>query len=161
MTTLPTQTALNSLAMREDAIYEQLARYLNINWPQVIYHFDQSGMWTSSHKARNLYGKLNRRAWPDLLIAAPRTIKYDKKDPHKDIHFHGLFLEIKREGTRLYRRDGSYASSHIAEQDAQLERLRGLGYVAQFGVGYDQCVEYIESYLDPYGINIKEEGVMF
>src|SRR4051812_11082576 len=58
--------------MTENALYEQLARYMNLQHPDVPYHFDLSGLWTPSHKARNLYGRLNRRAWPDLFIGIPR-----------------------------------------------------------------------------------------
>ena len=57
--------------------------------------------------------------------------------------------ELKREGTRLRKLNGSWASEQIAEQADQLESLAAQGYVALFAVGLDQAIEFIESYLDP------------
>ncbi|WP_096303463.1 hypothetical protein [Jatrophihabitans sp. GAS493] len=54
---------------------------------------------------------------------------------------------MKREGTRLKKRNGDWASEHIEEQAAVLGQLQDQGYYAVFAVGYDQAVEYIEEYL--------------
>lgn len=127
--------------MKEEDLYEQLARYLNLKHPRVPYHFDLSGLWTPSHRLRNLYGRLNARAWPDLFIAKPvfleRTVNVA----------HGMFVELKREGTKLKKRNGDWASAHIEEQADVLDKLAAQGYIAQFAVGYDEAVELIESYL--------------
>lgn len=125
--------------MREDALYEQLARYLNLKHPGTVFHFDLSGVWTPSHKARNLYGRLNRRAWPDLFIAQAGHME--------DVPYSGLFIELKREGTRLRKKTGEWASEHIAEQAAVLAELAGLGFGAAFAVGFDEAAELIDNYL--------------
>lgn len=135
--------------MKEDHLYEQIAQYMNLKHPAIIYHFDLSGLWTPSHKARNLYGRLNRRAWPDLLMALPRRAPIEALD-HGIIQsdtYSGLFLELKREGTRLKKRDGSWANDHVAEQAVVLEQLAEQGYIAQFAVGFEQAVDIIESYI--------------
>lgn len=76
------------------------------------------------------------RAWPDLFIAEPRG------------GFAGLFLELKREGTTVYLKDGSLtANKHIREQAAALESLRKRGYEAGFAIGFDEARAEIESYL--------------
>lgn len=129
--------------MTENDLYELVAHYLNISYPRVLYRFDQGGMWTGSHKARNLYGRLNRRAWPDLLIA--RSTMFDGTvNPCA-----GLFLELKREATKLKNRKGEWATAHIKEQAEVLERLREQGYYAEFAVGFDQATQYIDAYLNP------------
>src|SRR4051794_462322 len=103
--------------MTEADLYEQIAQYMNLKHPGVLYHFDLSGLWTPSHKARNLYGRLNRRAWPDLFIAK-RAYSYSLNEDGQKTYqldspiYPGLFLEIKRDGTRLKKRDGSWASDH-------------------------------------------------
>src|SRR4051794_41110791 len=103
--------------MTENRLYEQIAQYLNLKYPNVPYRFDQGGMWTSSHKARNLYGRLNSRAWPDLFIA--KSTMFDGTvNPCA-----GLFLELKRDGTRIQKKDGSWATPHIAEQSVVLSDL--------------------------------------
>lgn len=127
--------------MTETQIYEQIARYLNFKHPKVIYHFDLSGIHNPSPRTRGLYSRLNGRAFPDLFIAKSvfRTESVDVAN--------GMFLEIKREGTRLTKRDGSWASPHIAEQAAMLEALAAQGYIAQLACGLDEALELIESYL--------------
>lgn len=140
----------------EENLYEQVARYMALKHPDVLYHFDLSGMWTSSHHLRNLYGRLNRRAFPDLFIY--RTTMFDgTTNPCA-----GLALELKREGTKLkrtkdltkllkgdthLRRAGDWWDAHIEEQAAVLDELRNSGYYAEFAVGLATAVMLIDSYL--------------
>lgn len=129
--------------MTENDLYEQLAQYLTLKHPELdgLWHFDTAGLWTPSHKLRNLYGRLNRRAWPDLMIPVPVFM------PGSTEVYSGLFIELKRSGTRLKKRDGSWANEHIAEQASMLDDLRARGYIAQFAVGLTEATELIESYL--------------
>src|SRR3954451_7317011 len=99
--------------MREDDLYGQIAQYIRVKYPGVPYHFDLSGMWTPSHKARNLYGRVNERAWPDLFVAKQAYAYSTNEQGLKTFMadgpvYPGLFLELKREGTRLKKRDGSW-----------------------------------------------------
>lgn len=115
-----------------------LARFLSLQYPDVLFHFDYgSGVKLNIGQAiKNK--KLNKRAWPDLLIAEARG-------GHA-----GLFLELKREGTKLYKRDGSLRrlhGSHEPEQADTLLALRFRGYQAQFAIGYDDAVMQITDYL--------------
>lgn len=122
--------------MKETDLYEQIAQYLNLKYPHVIYHFDLSGMWTPSHQARNLYGRLNSRAFPDFVIYQPRGA------------YAGLAIEIKKEGTVLYKKDGTLrASEHVKEQNRMLARLRLASYSADFGIGFTQVRSIIDNYL--------------
>lgn len=125
----------------EEQLYEQLVRYLRLRYPDVPFHFDLSGLWTPSHRLRNLYGRLNNRAWPDLFIATPAVTETGER-------YHGLFLELKRDGSRLRKADGSWASAHIAEQALVLADLAEQRYVAQFAVGLAEAIELIDSYLE-------------
>jgi hypothetical protein len=117
-------------------LYEKVAQYLNLKHPDILYHFDLSGLWTSSHKARNLYGRLNRRAFPDLFI-------YQSVGD-----YNGLALEIKKDGVKLYKKDGTLrANPHHEEQELMLINLKLRGYYAQFTVGYEETVFVIEEYM--------------
>lgn len=124
--------------MTETDLYEMLAQYLNLRHPSVVYHFDLSGLWTPSHKARNLYGRLNKRAWPDLFIAGLGLQEYL-----------GLFIELKKEGTKLYLKDGvtMVANPHFREQAKVLDSLRAIGYKAEFACGFEQAKLLIDDYL--------------
>jgi hypothetical protein len=132
-----------SIAASENVLYEQLAHYLDIKYgnPKVLYYFDRAGVHNPSRFTRNMYARLNNRAWPDLLIDQPVIAPTTAA---------GLFLELKREGARLTKANGEYVSRHIAEQAVMLHALQDAGYVAQFACGFKEAVEMIDSYLHGY-----------
>ena len=73
-------------------------------------------------------------------------------------YYHGLFIELKREGTRIYKKDGvSFATSHLADQAKVLVALNRAGYLAMFAIGFDQAKQIIDEYLG----GPKEEVVEF
>ena len=92
------------------------------------------------------------RGYPDLFIAKPKEIKvktalgggYSLVETNP---LGGLYLEIKKDGEKLTKKDGSWRTPHIAEQAEMLERLRRAGYKAEFGVGLDECKQIIDEYL--------------
>jgi len=65
--------------------------------------------------------------------------------------FNGLFIELKIEGTKLTKKDGSMFAGakgiHINNQVSEMNRLKQLGYYATFGIGYDHCTSIIDAYL--------------
>lgn len=63
------------------------------------------------------------------------------------LSFHGLYIELKKEGTRLKKKNGDWANKHIAEQADVLGRLRMRGYCAEFAVGFDEAKKIIDEYL--------------
>lgn len=140
---------MRSVGSEEDLAF-MLSRYIRINYPNVVAHFDfGSGTKLTIGQARK-QKRLNARAYPDLFIAKPVHVAGVGT-------YCGMFLEIKRAGTRLTRRDGEWASEHLSEQAAVLDDLRDAGYVAQFGVGFDDCQELIDSYLAGYTL-VGEQG---
>lgn len=123
-------------------MYEQLAQYVALKYPNILSHFDLSGVHNPSHKTRNLYARLNvRRGFPDFALY------HSVMMPDSTNVYFGLFLEIKAPGIRLKKRDGSWSNSHVAEQAAVLDALQEAGYIAQFAVGLEECIELVESYL--------------
>lgn len=60
---------------------------------------------------------------------------------------HGLYIELKKDGTRLKKKDGNWATEHIAEQAETLEQLRKEGYKAEFAIGFEQAKKIIDEYL--------------
>ena len=75
------------------------------------------------------------RAFPDLVIYEPRG------------NYHGLFIELKAEGTRLYKRNLTPVTEHIKEQLNMLDKLYERGYCARFAVGFDEAKKLIDEYL--------------
>lgn len=133
--------------MREIDLQAQVADYLRLQYPDVIFHSDfGSGIKLTMGQAikqKRLNG--GRRSWPDMFVAKAKLMQ--TKDGMPFIK-HGLFLELKKDGVRILKRDGSYvADEHIREQAKMLESLECEGYEARFAVGFDQAKQIIDDYI--------------
>lgn len=123
--------------MKEAEIQQCVADYLRLQYPNVIFHSDfGSGIKLTMGQAvkqKRLNG--GRRAWPDMFVAES-TLDYS-----------GLFIELKKDGTRLKKQNGEWSSEHIAEQARMLSELQARGYKADFALGFDQAKNLIDDYL--------------
>ena len=144
--------------MTEHDMYMQIADYMRYQYPEVIYRFDLAAdLKLSIGQAKKHKRLQGRRGYPDLFIAEPKNVKAKCKvitdgDVIKESHFldqkYGLFIELKKAGTRIYRKDGRLVSdAHIREQFDMLEQLRQRGYVAEFACGFDEAKKIIDEYL--------------
>lgn len=133
--------------MKESTLQCHVADYLRLQYPHVLFHSDfGSGIKLTPGQSRIQYRQNGgRRGWPDLFIA--ETVIVKKKDgTFKGLS--GLFVELKREGTRILKKDGTLvADRHIREQYALLMELERRGYMARFAVGFDQAKQIIDEYL--------------
>jgi len=144
----------------------QVADYLRLQYPDVMFHSDYgSGIkLTMGQAIKQKRQNGGRRAWPDMFIAEPTYckgwVKIVKKLNAKLEDFdsapkfelkekkYGLFIELKKAGTRIYKKDGTLvADEHIREQFDILEQLRKRGYVAEFACGFDEAKKIIDEYL--------------
>jgi hypothetical protein len=123
----------------EENIHLQVADYLCLQYPDVIFRTDAGGIKLTKGQALKL-ARLNghTRAYPDLFIAEPRM----------DGAWGGLYLELKKEGTRIWLKNGELTKDkHIREQYEMLLKLAGRGYVAKFACGFDEAKNIIDRYL--------------
>lgn len=120
---------------KEYIICKQIATYLRLQYPDVIFRFDMAGLNLSMAQAGMNKVIQCGKGWPDLFIAEPRH-------PYK-----GLFLEIKADGVKLHKKDMSFTSPHLEEQNYMMLRLRKRGYSANFVIGFDQAKNEIDMYL--------------
>lgn len=132
--------------MTELEVQIQVADYLRLRYPDVLFHSDYgSGLRLTPGQAikqKRLQG--GRRSWPDMFIGEPKLTMQDDMP----IYMHGLFIELKKAGTRIYRKDGRLVSdAHIREQFDMLEQLRQRGYMAEFACGFDEARKIIDEYL--------------
>ena len=131
--------------MNESDIQAMVADYLRLRYPGVLFHSDfGSGIKLTMGQAikqKRLQG--GRRAWPDMFIAEPKTVMREGDKYYYD----GLFIELKREGTRLTKKNGEPANDHIKEQLDLLAELSLRGYAASFAVGFDEAKKIIDEYL--------------
>lgn len=134
----------NKKAKKEEKVQILVCDYIRAKYPDVIFQCDlASGLklpiWISAqHKKMR-----SSRGMPDLFIAKPMMDKFIDK-----LGYNGLFIELKREGVKIFKKDGELvADEHIREQAAILERLRDNGYAAEFACGFEQAIEIIDQYL--------------
>jgi hypothetical protein len=113
-----------------------VCNYIKLQYPEAIFMTDvAAGMRLSVGQAVMASRMRSSRGLPDLFIAAARNGK------------HGLFVELKRAGIKIYKKDGkTFADQHLYEQALLLERLRSYGYEAEFAIGFDEAQKIIDKY---------------
>ena len=126
--------------MRKNEEYElckAIATYIRLQYPGIMHHYDLAGLNLSMAQAGMMKAIQGQRGFPDLFILEPRGV------------YHGLFLEVKKEKTKLRKRDGyTPATPHIEEQIIMREDLLKRGYMCEFGIGFQECKEIIDNYLN-------------
>jgi hypothetical protein len=128
---------------REYQICQAISMYLRYQFPNVIFHFDYAGLHHTKTQAGKMKAIQGNKGYPDLFIAEPGG--YYKGIPNR--FWHGLFIEIKVEGTKLLNKSLQPATDHLTEQFQMIQALREKGYKAEFGVGFDECKKIIGEYL--------------
>lgn len=127
---------------KEENLHLRVCDYLRKNYPNVLFRTDfSSGMKMTPGQAAKHKKFQKSRAWPDLFIACSDRDGWEIKEC-------GLFLELKAEGTKLYKKNGEMvANKHYQEQAEMLEKLRSEGYAAEFAIGYKDAIKQIHEYL--------------
>ena len=127
--------------MNEHELYKLIAQYLQVQYPDVIYRFDLAADLKLTAGQAAKHKMLHpTRGYPDLFIAEPELLDNGEGS-------YGLFIELKKEGTRIKKKNGEWASDHIAEQAEMLERLEFRGYKAVFCCGFDETKQVLDNYL--------------
>jgi hypothetical protein len=123
---------------REKKISIELAKYINLQYPDVIFFPDASGVRLTMGQAIQLrVQRCNRYKIPDFFILEPKGV------------YNGLILELKKEGESPYLKDGNLSNSkHIQEQHKSMLKLRSVGYFADFAVGLDEAIYRVNWYMN-------------
>lgn len=131
----------------EENLQVMVADYLRLQYPNVLFHSDYGSGINLTIGQAVIQKRQNggRRAWPDMFIAKSGLEIWGPSDDRCLVY--GLFIELKKDGTRLKKKDGSWATEHIAEQAETLEKLRQAGYKAEFAVGFEEAKNLIDNYL--------------
>lgn len=137
----------------EAQLHEQVCDYLRLQYPGVMFHTDfAAGAYLKPGQASANKRLQSGRAWPDLFIARPKPEVLVSNLPKGAVATRligGLFLELKKKGTAVYRlSDGELVSNpHILEQAEILRKLREAGYAAQFAIGFEEAKRILDDYL--------------
>ena len=119
----------------EKDLQKMVCEYLKTAYPNVIFNSDMAGIrltWGQAKEAKNLR---SHNGFPDLAI-----YEYRKG-------YNGLFLELKAEGQKITKKDGSFVSEHVKEQNYIIEQLKKRGYYATFAIGFAAARNFIDWYL--------------
>jgi len=135
----------------EKEVHKKVCEYLRDDYPNVIFFSDWSGVRVAPKVANEMKLLKSSRGIPDILVLEPRG------------GFYGLCIELKRDGEKLFKRNGTPKSEHIAEQIEMCHRLRERGYYANICTGLEQAKIAIDYYLNmemndgnEYNRDIKE-----
>ena len=95
----PISKYLNLKAMRNNREYQickDIAIYMRLQYPNIIFHFDLAGLNLSRAQAGMMKAIQGGRGYPDLFIAEPRLIFRDDDDLPFGTNYYGLFIEVKK-----------------------------------------------------------------
>lgn len=126
-----------------------VARYIATNYPSIEFHsdFGSGARLTMGQAKRQKKLNADRRGWPDMFIAEP-VAKYN-----------GLFIELKRSGEKLHKKNGDWTCEHYKEQAEQIAKLKAKGYMAEFTVGFDEAISLVDKYMrGEYGRDTRREN---
>ncbi len=122
----------------EEIMQIQLCKYIDLQYPNVIYTSDLSGIKLSigsGKKASKM--RCKRYKIPDLLIFYPNNY-------HK-----GLFLELKAEKSKVWLKNGEMSKdTRVVAQNKTLEELKRLGYKAMFIWSFEHGKREIDHYIN-------------
>lgn len=140
----------------EQNIQLRVCNYLRREYPDVIFLSDYAaGLNLTDHQRMVMRAMRSDDGAPDIAIDYPSR------------GYHGLRIELKAEGTVIYKKDGKtlrkapytrkYAKNgklfikrgdHLAEQAAMLRKYNEQGYLGRFCVGFDKAKTLIDWYME-------------
>lgn len=117
--------------------HRQLVQWLKVQYPNVLFNTDMSGIKLSKGLATKCASLRSHSGMPDLQILEPRGT------------YGALFIELKRSGEKLFKKDGTTpASDHIKNQMKVSLMLYERGYKSVFAIGFEQAKKEITDYLN-------------
>jgi hypothetical protein len=119
----------------EKSLHLQVCEYLKLQYPNVIFNTDLSGIRLTMGQAVQAKKLRSSNGFPDLVI-------YENR-----MDYPALFIELKREGERIYKKDRTPVNEHIAEQIEMIKKLKRRGFMAHIVLGFEQAKELIDWYL--------------
>lgn len=121
--------------MTEKEIHRTICQYLKAQYPKVLFTTDLSGIKLTIGQAAQLKNLRSGRGWPDIFIAERNDIS------------NGLFLEVKKNHSQVYLKNGNYTSDvHILEQIEMHSELKKRGYKCVFVFSFEDAKIKIDNY---------------
>jgi len=122
----------------ESKVQSKVSKWLRHNHPLLYFQTDFAA---GLHLPINI-ATIRASQAPDMKVLDITILKARKP-------YHGLVIELKKDGESPFLKDGITLKSnnHLRSQNQSIEILRGDGYYATFSVGFDETILVIERYL--------------
>lgn len=127
----------------EKTVHRAVCDYIKYQYPSVLFNTDMSGIRLTKGQAANAKQLRSNNGFPDIVIYKPKTVTVLEK---KELKF-ALFLELKREGEKIFKMNAEPKNEHISNQIKVIKKLNSLGYYAVFCIGFDEAKNVIDWYL--------------
>lgn len=119
----------------EEKIQMEIFSYLSLVYPNVMAISEPSGLRVSMGLALKLKKLRSRHVHADIYLLHP-VGKY-----------HGCVIELKAKS--IYKKNGELLKNeHLEDQQKTIDALNKLGYYATFAVGFTECKNIIDDYLN-------------
>src|SRR5690242_7416569 len=106
----PKQFYIPKVKKHEESIQRRVATYLRRWYPDVEFHSDYAaGLKLTENQAKIRKSLNSGRGWPDIFIAYPSR------------GYHGLFIELKKDGVSIYCKTGPRKGQLVANEQIQIE----------------------------------------
>lgn len=121
---------------KEERLQSALARYIRVQYPNVVFTSESSGIRVPMGLAVQLKAQRSKHKLPDMII-----LESNEK-------YNGLILELKKDRQAIYKKDGTFRKSeHVAEQRETLRLLKLQGYMAVFACGFEEAQNVVDFYM--------------
>jgi hypothetical protein len=122
---------------QEDNEQFKVIKYLKEKHPDVLFRVSIDGL----RLPIGILMKMKKsgglqRSLPDIEIFYPNK------------GYHGLFIEMKRTGRKLKKKNGNWADDRLEEQANTILKLNNLGYFATFADGEVDAIKIIDQYFN-------------
>jgi len=121
--------------MTEKQTHIAFCKYMKLQYPDLIFITEASGLRLPIGMAKQLKSMRSTDGLPDIFIA--RAVR----------PYNGLFIELKRDGEKLTKLDGTYKTPHLENQATTMRKLYGEGYAVGFAIGLDEAVSILRKYM--------------
>lgn len=124
--------------MKEADVHKAIVQYLSLIDSSLIVVSDPNGIRLTIGQATQLKKIRLPHAGghPDILVLRSNS------------DYNGLFIEVKKEGTKVYTKNGTHYSEHLKKQDELHIRLRKEGWFGGFAIGFDSAKRMIDEYFN-------------
>ena len=120
----------------EAQLHSQVCQYLKIQYPKIIFNTDMAGIKLTIGQATKAKQLRSGNGFPDIVIYEPKA------------NYHCLFIELKSEGAKVFKKNGESATPHIQEQKDMIAKLNKKGYAAAMCIGFIKAKKVIDYYLN-------------